>query len=284
MKLKLITEMPLVGYHVKPNVADGKPLVQNHRGRGREPFPGDEWQGNQDLVPRSDGFSKQSANALQSPKVHEQLTKVLNRSDRHKIIIISDTTPPGVNNSSLSFSEGDGETTLDDQYYLDAGIDPKLAKDAITIVLSIDNSENNHHLSPWMILHQIGEIASVAGGMGWWYGLADKYGEQLGLNNRGMQWEIDSQKVFARIFNMKSARSSRETDVEDRFFVNIDTEAELVTEYLWYGGQIRVNYPDGIDRKVIDAIKDELEFEIGKKLDSMVGKAYDNDLAYEGND
>ena len=55
-------------------------------------------------------------------------------------------------------------------------------------------------------------------------------------------------------------------------------DAELVVEYLWHGGKVRVNYPDWIDRKVVDAIKSDIESDLSKRLGSMIGLAYNNDM------
>jgi hypothetical protein len=248
MKLKLITEMPLVGYHVNDNVV----------GKGEGGYT---------------GFSKQSANALRAPKVLKKLTKVLDRS-KYKIIIIADEGHPKIENYSL-----------DDQYFIDAGIDPKVAKNAITVIISFDNAEEQHDLSPWIILHQLGEAAVEGGRFGWWFDVYQKYEDHLsktpiargredmvqayGKDNFGM--EIDS-SAFSHIFDMKSAR-----EFIHGGFDNYDCDQELLVEYLWYGGNIRVNYPDWIDRKIVDHVKRELEYKIANRLDMMVGKVYNND-------
>jgi hypothetical protein len=261
MKLKLITEMPLVGYHVNDNVV-----------------------GKSDKDSLDNQFSPQSANALRAPKVLTQLTKVLNRS-RHKIIVIADQKPPrNFRTRPTSAPNNVGfESALSDQYYQEAGIDPNTAKDAITMVISFDNSEGQHNLSPWMILHQIGEVATNGGENTWWIDLFHKYAKHLQVPlARGREEEVrmyayeygsDGKSAFSHIFNMKSAR-----EFIHGGFSNYDMDQELVTEYLWYGGNIRVNYPDWIDKKVVDTIKAELEYEIGKRLDSMTGKAFNNSL------
>ena len=242
MKLRTISEMPLAGYHVNDTVT---------KSRGHQ-------------------FSNQSDNLLRKPKVLDQLTKVLSRTG-YKIIIIADAEAPIINGEKLP-----------DEYYVSAGINPSIASDAITILISFDNSGDQHHLTPWIILHQLGEVATKGGAIGPWNEVYKKYEKYLSKTPlaRGKEIEVKTyggqekhKDSFTHIFKMKSAR-----EFTHGGFDNYDTDAELVAEYLWHGGKIRVNYPDWINKKVVDAIKSDVELYISKLLDSMIGLAFNNDL------
>lgn len=57
---------------------------------------------------------------------------------------------------------------------------------------------------------------------------------------------------------------------------NFDMCAELVAEFLWHGCKIRVNYPDWIDKNIVDQIKLVIEARLTQILNTMIGKAYVN--------
>jgi hypothetical protein len=284
---RVLSEMPLVGYNVD-KLKDG---------------------------PSTKHFAKQSVNALQQPKVIETLTQKLSRH-KYNIVIIAD--PGGDTVTDLMGQR------LPDKYCEETGIDRRIVRRAITMILTYDNNELfdskngvdryiQHHFSPWIILHQIGEIATaydLAGGKGdiWdkaymafrqhlskvpkargrekfiklydhlesWYD-----GEKDDDDDENSSYFRDNFKIksaFTHLFEMKSAREFIHGGAG-----NYDMAPELYTEYLWHG-TIRMNYHDWIERDVVDKIKEFLINRIETTLDAMVGKAFDNntfrDMAY----
>ena len=253
MKLRIITEMPLAGYHASDTIDKSG---RSYDASGREGY----W-------PQQ--FSSQSRNALRHPKVLQRLTEVLSRTG-YNIIIIADAEAPHIQGEKLPV-----------WYYKNAGIDPRAAENAITLLVSMDNSEGQHHLSSWMILHQLGEIVTQGGSEGPWTDAFEKYKKYLSASPLARGREIDVEiyggesfkDAFTHIFKMQSAQNFSHGASD-----NFDMDAELVVEYLWHGGKVRVNYPDWIDRKVVDAIKSDIESDLSKRLGSMIGLAYNNDM------
>lgn len=246
MKLKTIFEMPLVGY----NADRANNNIRSGYGY--------------------DGYSKQSANALQHPKVIRKLSEVLSRHD-YNIIIIAD---PAIGSSSLS-----DPIDLDTDYYEQLGISKNVVENAITVIINHDNSNNQQQLSPWMILHQVGEAATNGGMTSGWFNILKKYKKYFNsisgafANNKWSKMYSGNDPVtdiFSHVFKMKSAR-----EFIHGGFDNFDCDAELVTEYLWHG-KIRINNVDGVPNEVISAIKNEAEDFAKNCLDRMIGGAYSN--------
>jgi len=154
-----------------------------------------------------------------------------------------------------------------------------VTRDAITIVISYDNSEGQQNLTPWVILHQFGEIATLGGTQNFWRPIFDEFKEYLESTPiaRGQdKWvkTYGGRKLadsFTHLFKMKSAREFIHGNVG-----NFDMDAELVAEFLWHGSHIRMNYPDWIDNDVVNMIKDKIESKITSILDPMIGKSFNN--------
>ena len=72
---------------------------------------------------------------------------------------------------------------------------------------------------------------------------------------------------------MGSARESKRTQL-----YIVDLHQELITEYLWHGGRIRFDYPEGVDRSEVDALLDIFYNAMTDLLNGLVGKLLFNDL------
>jgi len=56
-----------------------------------------------------------------------------------------------------------------------------------------------------------------------------------------------------------------------------DFHQELITEFLWHGGRIRFDYPDGVARRDVDALFDLFKSALRQLLDACVGDVLVND-------
>lgn len=235
MKLRIISEMPLVGYNI-------------------------------DKSQNSNAFDPQSQRVLNHPKVLRMLSQKL--SSDFNIIIIAD---PGLFNKPV-VKNTNNEVKLDDDYYKSAGINPSLVKQSITFILTGDNARNGDRLTPWIILHQLGECVVLSGMI--YDHVWSKYGKLLNRLNTtpfkdGKTLGDEDFRAYFHLFKMKSARDRWSPE-------NYDYSAELVTEYLWHGGRIRINYPDGFDKTEIDQFKLDLETATQTALEKMIGRSFVN--------
>jgi len=135
--------------------------------------------------------------------------------------------------------------------------------DCITLAMVHDGYLGGQfeRMTPWMALHQLGEAID------YWteFDVVEFLYEYFG-NVSG-----DPNRLFELLFKMRSARDKIQTANG-----SYDITAEVVTEYLWHGGRIRVNYINGVDPTVIDNFKSEVEDAIDKTLSSLVGKTITN--------
>lgn len=113
------------------------------------------------------------------------------------------------------------------------------------------NSTSGHLLTPWMILHTLGHAISEEND---YYVTSEVINllepiKNIGINN---------------IFNFKSAEEIK--NIYDGEIVH-----ELIAEYLWHGGEIRVKNPYNNNEKIMNVIF-EIEEKIAELLDNCIGK------------
>ena len=123
-------------------------------------------------------------------------------------------------------------------------------------------------LSPWMMLHRIGHLVISH--------KLESIVSDLMVNYRNNS-VIDpntkaSHNPTLKFFAFKSAKFSHNNPDDNRSISSLDSlefPIELVAEYLWHGGNIRL-----INNPPVEIIRDveKIKIEIAKRLDSMVGK------------
>lgn len=263
MRLRAITET-LLGHHVGDL---GGPDRNNYSYQGfstREPS-------------NSGGHRRPSLYG--QPKFYQILSQKLSRLIKHDLIIL-------VGKDLSKYAGGAEETALIPELSQKTDIPPEYFPRAITLLITGDNSQSS--LSPWLILHQLGE-ALLAQGFELWNDLiVKKYGHFLRKAphvdpERSEHAELYGDqadhglRAFHHLFKMKSARDFLHGD-----FDNIDPGQEIMVEYLWHGGKIRMNYPSWIDRKVVDAIKTDCEEWCDDILTTFKGSRIEN--SFNGDD
>ena len=208
-------------------------------------------------------FKQKSYEGYVSPKYMETMSDKLSRlSGYHINIFIIEARGNNLNRSSFE---------IDDLAQV-TGLPLSELTDAINFIMTGNNQQSE--FSPWLYMHQLGEaIEGACGGLddsqfsglggadGWEFN--DFY---LGMEELlGPRW-IDNLK-------MGSARESKRTQL-----YIVDLHQELITEYLWHGGRIRFDYPEGVDRSEVDALLDIFYNAMTDLLDGLVGKLLFNDL------
>ncbi len=149
------------------------------------------------------------------------------------------------------------------------GIPLSAFQSGITLMLTHDNEQKQ--LSPWLLLHQLAEeLTNDPYHKDLWLDIiCNKYREQLEAaftpDDFDESDDPDLPPELAAYYALFKMRSARTRTVQDH-------TAELITEFLWHKGHIRINYPPRIDRQVVDAIKNDIEVEINKILDAATGK------------
>lgn len=247
MRLKLISEV-LKGYHI------GQMDV---RQRGQ------------------DSFSAKTKQMYGSTKFYNILSDKLSRLLDHHIIILT--------GSDLNqFSGGPEETPQIEELSRRTNIPVKDFLQSITLMIISDNYQSQ--LSPWLLLHQLAE-AILQQGFDVWEGFVKpKYGAYFErsapidpkISNHARVYgskASSDMRAFHHLFKFRSAREFRHGDYD-----NIDPGQEILVEYLWHGGKIRINYPEWIDRRVVDSLKNDIEEWCFDILDKLVGTRMINSL------
>lgn len=231
-------------------------------------------------VSRSGTRKINTAASYKSPKFYDILSQKVSRHVKHDIIILTGNDFEGF--------EGSGDFRLAELSEV-TGIPASEFRKSITLLIVGDGGQDK--VSPWLILHQLGEAITRKGHYAW-EEVVIKYEEYLkhapGISgvdnvytrayNQNKEGDFESigrtswaLRAWHSLFKMRSAR-----EMIHGSFGNIDPGQELITEYLWHGSRIRINYPDWIDPKVVDAIKHDLETLIEQALDQLVGERISN--------
>lgn len=143
------------------------------------------------------------------------------------------------------------------------------------------NSTSGHLLTPWMILHTLGHaVADHAEGKGiYHYGAMQKVMAQLpdgpyGKVRPGGDWRNDQRTNLGHVLMFRSVQN----DVKKDSHASLnELTHELVAEYLWNGGEIRIRPPYDKDEKVYETIA-SAERIVEEILDSCVGHiVYDHE-------
>lgn len=211
-------------------------------------------------------FSPVNLKSLKTEKVWEVVSQKIARATGFDFIFIA----------SDKFKTGSDKHSSAELSAV-TGIPVEDFKRAITIILGYDQEQDV--LTPWMILHQVGEIIDDGS---LWPTIYRKYADMLDaapspqnvkdqktLQRRNPHTH-KAENAFTSLFKMRSARHFIHGPVD-----NFDTGPELVAEYLWHG-QVRMNYPDWLDRTVVDSIKNDVERTIENHLNQMVGRSFNN--------
>lgn len=225
-------------------------------------------------------FHKTSRNLINKPRVLEKLSQVLSRHDINFVIIFGGTEDmkdkPGREHNDgdvvMNIPYQDVADILGIQWTAQQGNWLSKLKNSIVIIITGDSAGTNfknaiadtqHALTPWIILHQIGEIFSVLFGFKWLDGILSKHVKSLESSSTQKAQE----DLYHQLFKFGSVRTANKTGRRVG-----DVSQELVAEYLWHG-KIRINQVEGVDS---EAIKKEIEDYIKPRLRKMVGGIYRN--------
>ena len=168
-------------------------------------------------------------------------------------------------NFNIFIIEGRGETVTNVEDLSEVTELPlSELEDAINFIMT--GNREFSAFSPWLYIHQLGEAISLKCGNfadgenadGWEFN--DFYDTMFALDNR---W----------IYRLKmgSARDAKayESDI-------MDLHQELMTEYLWHGGRIRID-SDGLDKNALDVALNSFYDAMKNVLDRLVGQVLIND-------
>ena len=141
-----------------------------------------------------------------------------------------------------------------------SGVPIEELNDAINVIMAGNN--NQTAFSPWLYMHQIGEAFGNSAG-----DIEETFEEFLDeiVAAAGENW-------FANTLKMGSARQARE-GIE-----TADPLQELMTEYLWHGGRIRIDIPEGADKAAILNAYETFSLIFEELLDKKVGKIIHNQI------
>ncbi len=220
--------------------------------------------------------------AWSSPKFLKILSQKLSRLTSHNILLFVGGNIKGreaYSDDAPERNDPSRQQFLRQIAHKHTGIDPTILDHSI--IVNITNYGGGQDTaSPWIILHQVSEALMLYNENGpdfvakllkaerktdiWdtcYFHLLYKYtkGTKIGMPlSRSLE-------TYASIFKFKSAASR-----------GVDADQEILTEYMWHGGNIRVNYPPDIPKMVIDRLKAVLERTCKKILDDAVGHVLSN--------
>lgn len=195
------------------------------------------------------GFSKETKAGYTAPLFYSQLSDKLTRQTKYHInIFVYGRFPYAVYKAQM---QPGGEIAELSRL---SGVPLESMEDAINLVITGDNSQLA--LSPWYVLHQVGE--GIVGQIDR-FEVLDRAGSQEAVRLWGHDWPH-------RIFAMRSARIGKMVDVLQ----------ELITEYLWHGCRIRRRYPEDANRADVDKVVDRCEQVIDDLLQQCIGKVIYN--------
>jgi hypothetical protein len=144
-------------------------------------------------------------------------------------------------------------------------------KDAINFIMTGNNAQRQ--FSPWLYMHQLGEALNNECRID---DLNDsRFGRHEEAGAKFMEFYAGIEKLvpdWEHRLKMGSAREAKE-----KGSIIGDFHQELMTEFLWHGGRIRFDYPDGVDRREVDALFDVFKSALRQLLDACVGNILIND-------
>lgn len=165
-----------------------------------------------------------------------------------------------------------------------------------SITLLIIGDQEQPKLSPWLILHQLGEGVVLECGDFWPHVIFPKYkkffddmpplnvppkaldryyGDETPPEERYHPYSNRhawSDLAFHHLFKMKSAREFIHGE-----FGNIDPSQEILTDYFWHRGVVRMNRPDWLADGVVDEMQADIEDWIEDNLNSLRGYRLTNE-------
>ncbi len=133
-------------------------------------------------------------------------------------------------------------------------------------------------MSPWIMVHQIGEALTQVPGatessgdrhfatMREFNKIIESYREVLDPDGK---YSGELQDFLAPILQFRSARLRRANRDQQ-----LDIEAEIITEYLWHNKTIRFDVPVGMDSGLVRRFIKELEDLVARHLDACVGQIF----------
>ena len=151
------------------------------------------------------------------------------------------------------------------------GVPVSELSDAINFIMAGNN--NQRQFSPWLYMHQLGEALNNQCRID---DLNDsRFGRHEEAGAKFMEFYDGIEKLvpdWQYRLKMGSAREAKRTNS----WIG-DFHQELMTEFLWHGGRIRFDYPDGVDRREVDALFDVFKSALRQLLDACVGSVLIND-------
>lgn len=230
-------------------------------------------------------FHKTSRNLINKPRVLEKLSQVLSRHDINFVIIfggtedLKDEPSRKLGETMVNMSYQDVADMLGIQWTAQQGNWLSKLKNSIVVIITGDSAgqsystaqaDTQHPLTPWIILHQIGEIFTELYGLQWMDKILSKHinsQSKIYKDNFASAIKSETSKLYHQLFKFGSVRAANKKGGDV-----VDKPQELVAEYLWHG-KIRINQVEGVDS---EAIKKELEDYIKPRLRKMVGGIYRN--------
>jgi hypothetical protein len=248
MKLdKVLSEMPIRHFMPAGNRYEG-PTHENYS-HGELPY-----------------FKHKSYEGYVSPKYMQIMSEKLSRLSGYHI--------------NIFIIEGKGNNIRYNNFKIEdlaqvTGLPLSELTDAINFIMTGNN--NQSEFSPWLYMHQLGEAIEKACG-----GLEDS-------SNAGAGSGVDDGWAFNDFYsgmedllgqrwykNLKMGSAREIKNDEQGGYIN-DLHQELITEYLWHGGRIRFDYPEGVDKSEVDALLDIFYNAMTDTLNGLVGKLLVND-------
>jgi hypothetical protein len=148
------------------------------------------------------------------------------------------------------------------------GVPVNELKDAINFIMAGNNAQRQ--FSPWLYMHQLGEALNNACRID-----DPSFGRHEEAGAKFMEFYAGIAKLvpdWEHRLKMGSAREAKE-----KGSIIGDFHQELITEFLWHGGRIRFDYPDGVARRDVDALFDLFKSALRQLLDACVGDVLVND-------
>jgi hypothetical protein len=225
--------------------------LRHHKAVGKEPDP------TMDRFQPLPHFMDKTYEGYVSPRLMEVLSEKLSRMSGHNfnIFVIDVMNNPGT-------SRRTPRSYLDDLDQLSkfSGVPIEELSDAINVIMAGNNGQTA--FSPWLYMHQIGEAFgnSVRN-------IEDTFEEFIDeiIAAAGENW-------FADTLKMGSARQAKEgIEIADPL-------QELMTEYLWHGGRIRIVIPKGADKAAILNAYETFSLIFEELLDKNVGDIIRNQI------
>jgi hypothetical protein len=245
--LRVLSEMPV--RHFK---AAGRTFQPGDRKSGFEVF---------DINDPSSDDNNKSYEGYVSPKYMGIVSDKLSRLIGYNINIF--VTDGGLNQINYNVN------------YLShlTGVPVSELSDAINFMMVGNNRQRQ--FSPWLYMHQLGEALNNICRVDLAGTPQEDFGRYKVIGKRFVKFYAEIKELVPDwVYRLKMG-SARQAKSEGGRIT--DLHQELITEFLWHGGKIRFDYPDGVDRREVDALFDNFKTTLRALLDKCVGRIIEND-------